>query len=329
MTQLTLPPLTAFVQASTNRSFVLRRSAASIWRDQWPTERIGDILVSESPGSINGSVFIYWTGGKSIYSADVRRWIQEHLEDHDVARICYVPELPADVHSSLKGDLAELKAKAAARDLDPKSEAIAWADAYLNDAGLTTYTDLVNAHRQQPIANAPASDQREAALANTAGEATESFAWAAFAENGNVIIWSTRRNEVEPIAAKYSRPVVPVIALDIRVASARRVDVKEHQHRFMGLLAQAEAICVDGHAMVREWQTAVWTGEPDNEVVHFNYRHHDVDHYVILTEESISEGHIDSRLRFHGVDHEGTSLSIQFFHLAPLAGYVEATSSTR
>ena len=107
MTQNTLPPLTAFVQASTNRSFVLRQSVASIWKEQWPTERIGDILVSESPGSIDGSVFIYWLGERSVYSPEVRSWIQEHLEDHDVVRICYVPELPDDAHSSLKADLAE------------------------------------------------------------------------------------------------------------------------------------------------------------------------------------------------------------------------------
>jgi len=39
------------------------------------------------------------------------------------------------------------------------------------------------------------------------------FAWAAFAENGNVIIWSRCRSEVEPVAAKHGRPIVPVIAL--------------------------------------------------------------------------------------------------------------------
>lgn len=43
--------------------------------------------------------------------------------------------------------------------------------------------------------------------------ATEYFAWAAFADNGNVIIWSRQRSQVEPVAAKYGKPVVPVIAL--------------------------------------------------------------------------------------------------------------------
>lgn len=39
---------------------------------------------------------------------------------------------------------------------------------------------------------------------------------------------------------------------------------------------------------------------------------------MILTEKAISEGHIDSRLRFYGVDHGCTALSIQFYLLAPL-----------
>jgi len=304
MTHNILPPLTAFVQASTNRAFVLRRSTATIWSQQWPTERIGDILVSESPGSVNGSVFVYWLGNRSVYAADVRQWIQEHLENHDVVRICYVPELPDDAHSSLKADLTELKAKAAAGPADPKTEAIAWADAYLNNVGLTSYTELAEAFSRVGL---------------TAGaDTTETFAWAAFADNGNVIIWSRLRDKVEHVAAKYGRPVVPVIAMDIRPADPSRANRKAQQSRFMELLAQAEAIFVDGHAMIREWQTCSWTGNPDNEVVHFNYTNHDVERHVILTEEAISDGHIDSRLRFHGVDHEGTALSIQFYHLAPL-----------
>ena len=40
----------------------------------------------------------------------------------------------------------------------------------------------------------------------------ETIAWAAFAENGNVILSSRRRAVVEPVATKYGRPVVPVIA---------------------------------------------------------------------------------------------------------------------
>jgi len=92
-------------------------------------------------------------GEKSPYNPSVRAWIQEHLEDHDVVRIYFVPGLPDDVHSSLKQDLVELKAKAAAAD--HKTEAIAWADAYLNNACLPTYTELADALRWKPIDTAP------------------------------------------------------------------------------------------------------------------------------------------------------------------------------
>jgi hypothetical protein len=44
-------------------------------------------------------------------------------------------------------------------------------------------------------------------------EAEQAFAWAAFADNGNVIIWSHQRSVVEPVAARYGKPVVAVIAL--------------------------------------------------------------------------------------------------------------------
>jgi len=301
MTHNTLLPLTAFVHSRSNRLLVLQRSNAANLTQQWPMERIGDILVSECPWPLNGSTFVFWLGGRSVYSADVRNWIQKHLENHDVVRIYYIQGLPDDAHSSLKADLAELKAKAAAGPGDAKTEAIAWADAYLNDVGLTSYTDLLEARSRQAGA-----------------DTTETFAWAAFAENGNVIIWSRQRSVVEPVATKYGRPVIPVIALDIRPVKSSKVVASAQKSRFMELLAKAEAIFVNGHAMVREWQAAAWTGNPDNEVVYFTYRRHDVDHYVILTEEAISDGHIDSHVRFHGVDHEGTSLSIQFYKLAPL-----------
>lgn len=156
MTQKSDLPLTAFVQASTNRTFVLHPSTAANWAHQWPTERIGDILISESPGSADGSVFAYWLGDKNVYSPSVRKWIQQHLEDHDVVRIYFVQGLPDDVHSSLEGDLADLKAAAAAATHnDYKTDAIAWADAYLSNVGLMSYTDLVAAYSWKPISEAP------------------------------------------------------------------------------------------------------------------------------------------------------------------------------
>jgi hypothetical protein len=61
--------------------------------------------------------------------------------------------------------------------------------------------------------------ERELAERKQSIDTEEALAWAAFAENGNVIIWSRRRDEVEPVAAKYGRPVTPIIAyIDGRTA---------------------------------------------------------------------------------------------------------------
>jgi hypothetical protein len=60
--------------------------------------------------------------------------------------------------------------------------------------------------------NAAANGLRLMGAAPVPQEAEHAFAWAAFADNGNVIIWSRQRSVVEPVAAKYGRPVTPVIA---------------------------------------------------------------------------------------------------------------------
>lgn len=41
----------------------------------------------------------------------------------------------------------------------------------------------------------------------------EAFAWAVFAKDDNVIIWSKNRAQVESASKEYGRPIVPVIAL--------------------------------------------------------------------------------------------------------------------
>lgn len=48
-----------------------------------------------------------------------------------------------------------------------------------------------------------------------ADQDAKAFAWAVFAENGNVIIWSKNRVQVESASKEYGRPIVPVIALSV------------------------------------------------------------------------------------------------------------------
>jgi hypothetical protein len=196
-------------QSTTGRSFTLYPAEAGHWKGEWPTERTGDVFVSEAKGTVEGSIFAYWLGNKSVESPGVLPAIQTHMDDHDVVCVRVIHAFPDDAHPSLRKDLAELKAQA-------------------------SYATV-----KQPA--------------------------------------------------------------------------------FMDLLAQAEAIGVNGQVIVRDWQTGLWTGAPDNEVVHFDYKLHDITHYIILTEEGIGQGIIDSRSQFLGVDHEGTSLSIQFYQLGPLS----------
>lgn len=103
------------VQTTTGRSFKLRTTPASDWRGEWPTERIGDVLVTETPGSCDGSIFVYWVGcGLTLDSPGVRESIQHHLDDHDVVGVRVVYALPDQVHSSLKADLLELQERSRA-----------------------------------------------------------------------------------------------------------------------------------------------------------------------------------------------------------------------
>ena len=103
---------------------------------------------------------------------------------------------------------------------------------------------------------------QESRRAQPEGEApqAEAFAWAVFAENGNVIIWSKKRSEVEAASEKYARPVVPVIAISAaqhaengaRAALASRPAEVDDE----GLPALPEGHAMEGHFGENgEWTT--------------------------------------------------------------------------
>lgn len=75
------------------------------------------------------------------------------------------------------------------------------------DSDWSEWKDLADALREFDSAG---QDQQSAQCASVDTE--DAFAWAVFADNGNVIIWSKRRDVVEPVAAEYGKPIVPVIA---------------------------------------------------------------------------------------------------------------------
>jgi hypothetical protein len=59
----------------------------------------------------------------------------------------------------------------------------------------------------------------------------EAFAWAVFAKDDNVIIWSKNRSQVESASKEYGRPIVPVIALFTAQQAAARDVLIERQRQ--------------------------------------------------------------------------------------------------
>ena len=100
------------LQRCTGRRFTLWPSHAALWEGQWPTDLIDDVLVTEMPGNCDGSVFVYWLGDKRLDEPGVIAAIEAHMDDHDVVGTSVVFAFPDDAHSSLRADLARLKAAA-------------------------------------------------------------------------------------------------------------------------------------------------------------------------------------------------------------------------
>lgn len=112
------------VQSSTDRTFQLRIASPGEWAGEWPTDRSGEILVSETPGNCHGSVFGYWLGEKTLACEGVIPAIQAHIYDHDVVEVQVIYAFPDDAHSSLKNELAALKQRAATSGLLAMREGI-------------------------------------------------------------------------------------------------------------------------------------------------------------------------------------------------------------
>lgn len=109
----TTTTLAQAVQSTTGRTFQLRPSSPREWAGEWPTDRSGDILVSETPGNASGSIFGYWLGDKTLACEGVITSIQAHMDDHDVVGTRVIFGFPEDAHSSLKVDLVRMKQRAA------------------------------------------------------------------------------------------------------------------------------------------------------------------------------------------------------------------------
>ena len=105
------------IQSAAGHVLQLRTVCPREWAGQWPTDRSGDILISEAPGNVDGSVFAFWLGDKTLSCDGVLPAIQAHVDDHDVVGVRVILAFPDEAHSSLKPDLADLQARAATRKL--------------------------------------------------------------------------------------------------------------------------------------------------------------------------------------------------------------------
>ena len=101
-TQFGSTPAIFIVQRTTGRKFKLLESPVTNWIDQMPTDLAGEFAVSETSGSINGSVFGYWLGTRNVLDPEVQSAIHLHIADHDVSSICYIKADPTDVHPVIK-----------------------------------------------------------------------------------------------------------------------------------------------------------------------------------------------------------------------------------
>ena len=85
--------------------------------------------------------------------------------------------------------------------------------------------------------------------------------------------------------------------------------------RFMQLLALANAVSLDDGALLTNWTTDEWIGEPMNEVVRFAWTDGDHDYSDIFTEEGIEGGTFDDNGRFFVQNREGDLVMVKFFML--------------
>lgn len=97
------------IQSASGAILALKTAHESEWAGQWPTDRCGEVLVSEMPGDRDGSIFGYWLGEKSLACDQVLSSIKKHVDNHDAVGLYIIYCFPSDTHPSLRTDLEQLK----------------------------------------------------------------------------------------------------------------------------------------------------------------------------------------------------------------------------
>lgn len=88
--------------------------------------------------------------------------------------------------------------------------------------------------------------------------------------------------------------------------------------RFMQLLTLSGAVSIDEGALLTDWTTSEWIGEPTNEVLRFDWTDGEYAYSVTLTEEGIEAGQFDDKGQFFANDNEGSLISVRCFETKPI-----------
>lgn len=87
----------------TGRRLALLERTPADWSDSPPTFMAEEVPVSESPGTIDGSVFGFWIGPSVADRPGLEDLVERFIEDHDVVGVRFIRAWPKDCHSSLHG----------------------------------------------------------------------------------------------------------------------------------------------------------------------------------------------------------------------------------
>lgn len=90
-------------QTTTGRTYTLREEEPSMASEiSDPVDMAGPFPVSELPGTMTGSIFVYWIGDRRCDAPEVITAIERHLNDHDVVGVRILRALPESCHPSIR-----------------------------------------------------------------------------------------------------------------------------------------------------------------------------------------------------------------------------------
>lgn len=87
---------------------------------------------------------------------------------------------------------------------------------------------------------------------------------------------------------------------------------------FFSLLAACDAVSVDDGALLTSWEKSDQTGDPDNEVIRFDWTDGECQFSDVLTEGGIATGVFHDDGKFVVDNRDGETTVVRFFEVKPL-----------